>query len=150
VSPSPLDAPFVLAGRRLRNRVVHASMTTLTARNFAIVPAQIQYHASRAKGGAGMTITEPLNMAREQDVPHKSRVWNDDNVDGLKRWAEAVESQDCRLLGQIQDPGRARHHGGRHANAIGPSPLPDDLSWTMPRALSIAEIHSYTEGFAQS
>lgn len=147
---SVLDAPFVVAGRRLRNRIVHASMTTLAARNFAVMPAQIQYHASRAKGGAAMTITEPLNMAREQDVPHKSRVWNDDNLEGLKRWADAVESLDCRLLGQIQDPGRARHHGGRHSNAVGPSSLPDDLSWTMPRALTGGEIRSYVEGFAQS
>ncbi len=148
--PSPLAEPFVLAGRRLRNRIVHASMTTLAARNFAVMPAQIQYHANRAAGGAAMTITEPLNMAREQDVPHKSRVWNDDNLDGLERWAEAVESRDCRLLGQIQDPGRARHHAGRHANAVGPSALPDDMSWTMPRALSTAEIRGYVDGFANS
>jgi 2,4-dienoyl-CoA reductase-like NADH-dependent reductase (Old Yellow Enzyme family) len=147
---SVLDAPFVLAGRRLRNRIVHASMTTLAARNFGVTPAQIQYYANRATGGAAMIVTEPLNMAREQDVPHKSRVWNDDNLEGLKRWAEAVESHDCRLLGQIQDPGRARHHGGRHSNAVGPSALPDDLSWTMPRVLAAAEIRSYVEGFALS
>ena len=149
-TPSALDAPFTLAGRRLRNRIVHASMTTLAARNFAVMPAQIQYYANRARGGAAMIVTEPLNMAREQDVPHKTRVWNDDNLDGLQRWAEAVESHDCRLLGQIQDPGRARHHAGRHLNAVGPSLLPDDLSWTMPRVLTAAEIRSYVEGFAHS
>ena len=47
---------------------------------------------------------------------------------------EAVNRHDCRLLGQIQDPGRGRHEKGRTPDAIGPSPLPDDLSWTVPRA----------------
>ena len=36
-----------------------------------------------------------------------------------KRWADAVESRDCRLLGQIQDPGRARHHGGNRDTTVG-------------------------------
>ena len=48
-------------------------------------------------------------MQRRRD---KMRVWNDDNLDDLKRWADAVESHDCRLLGQIQDPGRGRHAPG--------------------------------------
>jgi len=145
-----LERPFELAGKRLRNRIVHVSITTLAARDGKVMPGQIQYHSNRARGGAAMTVTEPLAMSRLQDVPSKSRIWNDDNLDGLHRWADAVEQQDCRLLGQIQDPGRARHHTGRHLNAVAPSALPDDLSWSMPRALSMAEIRQYVEEFAES
>jgi 2,4-dienoyl-CoA reductase-like NADH-dependent reductase (Old Yellow Enzyme family) len=145
-----IEAPFELSGRRLRNRIVHASMTTLRCVNAAVTPGQIQYHANRARGGAALTVTEPLNMSALQDTPRKTRVWNDDNLEGLKRWAEAVESQDCRLLAQVQDPGRARHHSGQHVDAMAPSALPDDLSWTMPRAMTRDEIRRFAYDVAQS
>lgn len=150
--PPQLSAPFSLAGKPLRNRVVHASMSTLMAREGRVTDAQIRYYANRARGGAAMIITEPHGMADEpsQRAPHKTRAWNDDNLEGLLRWAEAVEGQDCRLLAQVQHPGRARHHAGVHADAVGASALPCDLSWTMPREMTRDEIRRFIDGIAQS
>ncbi len=151
--PTPYPAllsPFTLAGKPLRNRVVHASMTTRMAENTRVTERLIRYHANRAQGGAALIVTEPLSMARRQNAPHWVRAWNDDNLDALKRWADAVESQDCRLLGQIQDPGRGRHVPGRTPDAVGASALPDDISWTVPHALTAAEIGQLINDFAQS
>ena len=122
-----LLAPYTLAGKRLRNRLVHASMTTLLGKETHVTPRLIQYHANRARGGAALIVTEPLSVAPHQMLPNKVRAWNDDNVDDLKRWADAVESHDCRLLGQLQDPGRGRHAPGRNPDAVGASALPDDI-----------------------
>ncbi len=149
-TPSLLFTPFVLAGKSLRNRIVHASMTTLTVRNGSVAEEQITYFENRARGGAAMIITEPLSMSPMQAVPTKTHVFNPDNAAGLTRMAQAVEQQDCRLLGQIQDPGRARHHAGRHLNAIAPSVLPDDMSWSVPRALTVEEITRFVKDFAES
>jgi 2,4-dienoyl-CoA reductase-like NADH-dependent reductase (Old Yellow Enzyme family) len=150
-SPYPsLLAPFTLAGRRLKNRVVHASMTTRMGENRHVTPRLIQYHANRARGGAALIVTEPLSMARHQNIDYKVRAWNDDDLDGLKRWAAAVEAHDTRLVGQIQDSGRGRHAPGRNPDAVGASGLPDDISWTVPHALSAAEIRQMIEDFAQS
>jgi len=97
-----------------------------------------------------MTVTEPLGMMRHQSGLPRVQVWRRDDADGLKRFAEAVESQDCRLLGQIQDAGRGRHFPGRNPEAVGASALPDDLSWTVPRALAAAEIRDLIEQIAES
>jgi 2,4-dienoyl-CoA reductase-like NADH-dependent reductase (Old Yellow Enzyme family) len=148
--PSLLESPFELAGMPLRNRIAHASMTTLMVREGRVTPALIQYHANRARGGAGLIVTEPLSMSVLQSVPAKAHIFDDSNEEGLKRWAAAVESHDCRLLGQIQDPGRARHHAGRHVSAVAPSVLPDDMSWSVPRALAGHEIRQYVDDFAES
>jgi 2,4-dienoyl-CoA reductase-like NADH-dependent reductase (Old Yellow Enzyme family) len=146
-----LFAPLVLpCGARLKNRVTHASMTTRLGRDQGLTDQQIRYYANRAKGGCGLIVTEPLNSWREQKNPYKARVWNDDHVDALQRWAEAVESEDCRLLGQIQDPGRGRHERGRNPIAVGVSSLHDDLSWTVPHVLSADEIRRMIDDFAQS
>ena len=93
--------------------------------------------------------TEPLGMMRHQAGIPRVQVWRRDDADGLKRFAAAVENQDCRLLGQIQDAGRGRHFPGRNPEAIGASALPDDLSWTVPRALTAAEIRMLTEQIAE-
>ncbi len=145
-----LFTPFELAGKRLRNRITHASMSLLVTPAGRVTDRFIQYHANRAAGGAAMTITEPLAMMRHQAGLPRVQVWNGENADGLKRLADAVESQDCRLLGQIQDAGRGRHFPGRNPEAIGASALPDDLSWTVPHALSVAEIHALIEQIAKS
>ena len=145
-----LFTPFTLAGKPLKNRIVHASMTTRMGDKGRVTERQINYYANRAIGGAAMIVTEPLSMALHQRIPYKVVVFDDSELDGLKRWADAVESRDCRLLGQIQDPGRGRHEVGRNPEAVGPSALPDDLSGTVPRPMTIAEIRRMNDEFAQS
>src|SRR3984885_6148440 len=118
-----LFSPFELAGKRLRNRITHASMSLLATPAGHITEKLIQYHANRAAGGAAMTVTEPLGMMRHQAGLPRVQVWRRDDADALKRLAEAVEGQDCRLLGQVQDAGRGRHYPGRNPGAVGASAL---------------------------
>jgi 2,4-dienoyl-CoA reductase-like NADH-dependent reductase (Old Yellow Enzyme family) len=150
VAYETLFSPFELAGRRLRNRIVHASMSTALGERSRVTDKLIQYHANRARGGAAMIVTEPLGMVRHQNLPLRVCAWNDEDVAGLSRWAEAVEREGCRLLGQVQDSGRGRHEPGRNPNAVGASAYPDDISWTVPRVLGAAEIRAMIEDFAQS
>ena len=120
-TPTPypsLFSAFRLGARTLRNRIVHASMNPHMAESTRVTRRLIDYHAARARGGAALIVTEPISMARHQNVSYRARAWNDDNLDELKRWAEAIESEDCRLLGQLQDPGRGRHNTGIGAYAI--------------------------------
>ncbi len=145
-----LFSPYTLAGKTLKNRIVHASMTTRMGEKGKVTDRHLRYYANRAIGGAAMIVTEPLSMARHQHIPYKIVAYNDDELDGLKRWAAAVESHDCRLLGQIQDPGRGRHEAGRSPEAVGASALPDDLSGTVPRPLTVDEIRRMNDDFAQS
>ncbi len=46
-----LFEPVVLAGRRLRNRVTHASMTTRLGREQQVSGPLLAYYRSRARGG---------------------------------------------------------------------------------------------------
>ena len=145
-----LFTPFRLAGKTLRNRVTHASITTLSTPTGRVTDREILYHANRAAGGAALSVTEPLGMMRHHARLPRVQVWRQDDPDGLKRFADAVESQDCRLIGQIQDAGRGRHFPGRNPEALGASALPDDLSWTVPRPLTPAEIRDLIEQVAES
>ncbi len=146
-----LLSPIELAGKRLKNRIVHAAMSTRYAKNGEVTDHLIRYHANRAEGGAAMIVAEPLAVRRGQASDTRVRVWDQDNLDGLKRWADAVNAHDSHLLTQIQDPGRGLHKpGGRRRQAFGPSALADDLSWTVPHALSGDEIRTMVDDFALS
>ena len=143
-------APLTLAGKQLRNRIVHPSMTTLSNRDARVGDMLVNYCASRARGGAAMLVTEPLSMARHQHLATRADAWNDRDLDGLKRLAESVESHDCRLVAQLLERGRARNQPGRTFDGFGASVLPDDLSWSVPRLLQSSEIAPLIDEYAQS
>jgi dimethylglycine catabolism A len=145
-----LFTPFRLAGKTLRNRIVHPAITTRLAQRGAVTDRLVQYCVARARGGAAMIVTEPLGMARHQTAALRVRVFDDAGADALARWAEMVEREDCRLLGQIQDPGRGRHAPGRDHATIGPSALPDDISGSVPRTLAVSDIRQMIDDFAAS
>jgi 2,4-dienoyl-CoA reductase-like NADH-dependent reductase (Old Yellow Enzyme family) len=144
-----LFEPIALAGRRLRNRIIHASISTHFMDQAGTHERQVQYLANRARGGAAAIVTEPLGIAPHQPNV-RLRVYDDTMEDFGRRWADAVESLDCRLLGQIQDAGRGRHTPGRNPNAIGASAEPDDISWTMPHAMSTGEIRAFIDRAADA
>jgi 2,4-dienoyl-CoA reductase-like NADH-dependent reductase (Old Yellow Enzyme family)/thioredoxin reductase len=145
-----LFSPIELSGLRLKNRIVHAAISTRYADNGLVTDSLINYHTNRARGGTAMIVSEPLNVLARHTNPQRVNVFSSEGEDGLQRWVEAVERHDCRLLGQIQDPGRGLHIPGRNANAIGPSALPDDLSWTVPHALTTSEVERMVEEFTLS
>lgn len=145
-----LTSPVTLAGRRLRNRVAHASMTTRMQKDGGVTDALIRYYANRAEGGAALVVSEPLALLASQEIQPKVRVRDRANADGLRRWADSLAAHDSLLLAQVQDPGRGRHHTGRSVNAIAPSALPDDLSWSMPQALTADAVRSMVDEFADS
>ncbi len=145
-----LFSPVTLAGRTLKNRIVHAAMSSKFSEGGRVTPRLVDYHVNRGRGGAAMTITEPLNTLAWQRNPFRTDVYNGANAESLKRWAAAVAAEDCLLLGQLQDPGRGRHELGRSTTAVGASALPDDISWTVPHVLGAAEIEAMIAQFAHS
>ena len=139
---------MTIGGVTVRNRIAHAAIVTRFVNNGEATDALINYHTNRARGGAGMIVTEPVAMIGLNKDPGRLRAYDDLGMQSLERLAQAVEKHDCRLLGQIQDPGRGRHEAGRNDAAIGVSALPDDLSWTVPHVLSTADIERIIEEWA--
>ncbi len=54
------------------------------------------------------------------------------------------------LIAQIQDPGAAVTSRGASTMPSAPSALPDDLSWTVPHALTTNEVEQMVDEFAES
>lgn len=150
-SPYPtLFSPTTIGGVPLRNRLAHASIVTRYVKDGEATETLLNYFGARARGGAGLLVSEPIAMTSVNRIPSRLRAWDDGAFDSLCRLAEVVENADSRILGQVQDSGRGRHAVGRNDGAVGASPLPDDLSWTVPRVLSPGDIHQLVDEWADS
>jgi 2,4-dienoyl-CoA reductase-like NADH-dependent reductase (Old Yellow Enzyme family) len=148
-NPYPaLFSPLLLGGVQLKNRIVHAAISTRLGAHGALGDAYLRYCEARARGGAAMLVTEPVGLGPWQN-PMRLPAYEEAHLDGLGRLAEAVVTHHCHLVAQIQDPGRGRHIPGRGSQALAPSALPDDLSGTMPRAMSTQEVQDWVGMVAQ-
>lgn len=145
-----LFSPYTLGGVPLRNRLAHASILTHFAREGRPTDKLLNYLGARAEGGAGMIVMEPLAMLSRVPPSNRVHAYHDNALPELAKLAQAAEAHDTRLIGQIQDPGRGRHEVGRNDAAIGASALADDLSWTVPHALTAVEINALIDEWATS
>lgn len=139
------------AGRlRLKNRLMHAAITTSYAKDGVVSETFHNYYVNRAKGDVAGLILEPTNVLSSQTDGRRPDILNARQLSPLKRLVDEVESHDCRFLAQLQDNGRGRREQGRSSFSIGPSSLPDDLSWTVPHALHKDQIANVIDEFTQS
>lgn len=139
---------MALSALQLRNRIAHAAVTTRYAEAGRVTPRLIAYHAARARGGAALLVTEPMNLLPSQGAPHKVRAHDPANFAGLEAWAAAVRAAGSQLVAQLQDPGRGRLLIGTEVEAIAPSAIADDLSGVLPRALATGEVEDLVRGLA--
>lgn len=145
-----LHAPIRLQQRTMKNRIAFASVFSGRVRGGEVTDELIDFYLNRAEGGAGLIVTEALSAWRGAAPLIQARIFDQPNLDGFSRWADAIHAHETLLLGQIQDPGRGDMRPLRKPMAVSASPLPDDLSWTMPRALRADEIVQMTEDFIVS
>lgn len=145
-----LFSPLQVGPHLLPNRVVQSALSSGFAEANRVGERLLTFYANRARSGLSMIVTESVAAHSTLPAGPRVKVTDDSCLDGLKRWADAVESHGVRLIGQFVDPGRGRHHAGRSPVAIGASALPDDLSWTVPRALETREIARIVGDFAES
>ncbi|MEO7404650.1 MAG: FAD-dependent oxidoreductase, partial [Burkholderiales bacterium] len=145
-----LFTSITLAGKSLRNRIVFPAVLPNFAINNRVSDRMINYYAERAIGGAAMLVTEGLSVhTTSVPQPWVATIFDPANFDGFQRMASAVESQDCRLIGQLWHVGRQQLWNPITA-PVGVSALPDAYSWSVPHVMTSADIAIIVESFVTS
>ena len=149
-SPYPrLFSPLVLAGQSLKNRIAHASISPRFGAHQGLHPNYLHYFVNRAKGGAAMVVSDPIGII-EQHGLERLRAWDASMEGDLRRLADGVRAHGSALIGQVQDTGRGRHVPGRAYQTHSASALPDDLSYSMPRAMGLGDLQKFVAQTVQS
>src|SRR5262245_45449761 len=142
-----LFSPLQVGGRTLRNRIALPATLTNYGSSNRITPRWINFLAERAKGGAGMIITEILAVDSAALAQGASiTAFDTANEDGFKATAAEVEGHGACLVGQLWHPGRQQLWSPVWSPK-GISDQPDAYSWTVPHVMATDELRQVIEDY---
>lgn len=151
MSYTKLFAPGKIGGLELKNRIVMPAMGCSLAESTGEAGARIiKYYADRARGGAGLIITEITRVDDETGVgtPNQLSVTNTHVVGQLHRLVEAVHAYDTKLFVQLHHPGNqtpSRLIGGKQP--VSASDVTCRVIGEQPRPLTTEEVEGMVKKF---
>lgn len=146
-----LFEPITINGLDIKNRIYLPAMHLGMAVDFKVTDQIVNFYAQRARGGAGIIV---VGNATVDDVAGNSLyigAHDDAFIPGLKRLADAINSNGARSAVQLNHAGRYSHSflmDGK--KAVAPSAIPSRLTREEPEALDIEGIHRIVNSFAES
>ncbi|WP_409419972.1 NADH:flavin oxidoreductase/NADH oxidase [Pseudaeromonas sp. ZJS20] len=122
-----LFTPFKLKDIRLRNRIAIPPMCQYMAQDGYVNDWHLAHYTSLARGGAGLVIVEATGVSPEGRItPNCAGLWEDGQVEGMARIAQAIKA-----AGAV--PGIQLGHAGRKASANRPWEGDDHIPQGNPR-----------------
>lgn len=144
-----LWTPLELGPATARNRIVFSAHLTNYARDGLPTEQHAAYYEARAKGGAGLIITEE-HSTHPTDWPYEKLIhgFHREVIPGYRRMTDAVHRHRVPIFAQIN------HNGGQASSMYtrlpvwAPSAVADPLFREVPKAVSHAEIDEIVAGYA--
>jgi 2,4-dienoyl-CoA reductase-like NADH-dependent reductase (Old Yellow Enzyme family)/thioredoxin reductase len=148
-----LLSPITIGNVTLKNRIVSTGHDTMLQTGGDVNEAMIAYHDARARGGAGLIVSQVVGVHETARYTSHVLMGTDDNfIPGMRRLAEAVHAHGCALFAQLFHPGREIRESddGSAPFAYAPSVSPAERFRVIPRALPIDLIAEIVEGYGQA
>lgn len=145
-----LFTPGNIGCLRIKNRIVMTAMgVCLSGADGQATPEIIKYYEARAKGGAGLIITEITRIDDDlgKGMPHQLGATDMKQIAPLQQLADTVHSYGAKIFLQLQHPGKEgmiQLAGGRPL--LAPSAIPNSKG-IMPRELTTEEVQGLVKKF---
>lgn len=154
--------PITLGGVTLRNRIAVSPMCEYSSTDGFANQWHVVHLGSRAVGGAGLVFTEAAAVTPEGRIsPGDLGIYSDEHVPKLREITDFIHAQGAAAGIQLAHAGFKASTappwdgGGPVAPSDGgwrpvyaPAAVPFRDGWIVPEALTIAQIHALTQGFA--
>jgi 2,4-dienoyl-CoA reductase-like NADH-dependent reductase (Old Yellow Enzyme family)/thioredoxin reductase len=110
------------------------------------------YYAERAKGGAGLIIVEATAISRGgRSSPFQLIMYKDEVMPSWRSLVDTVHQHGAKIAVEICHCGRQGKSAFTGEQPVGPSAIRlEREGWEVPRELSISEIESLVEQFAEA
>lgn len=137
---------YDLGNLTLKNRIVMPPMCMYSANESGEVNEfHINHYMTRAVGGVGLIIVEATGVTPNGRISDADLgIWEDSQIEGLKRIVTAVKAQGSKIAIQL-------NHGGRKyigtKEVVAPSPLALDENSKVPKELTKDEIKEIIHSF---
>jgi 2,4-dienoyl-CoA reductase-like NADH-dependent reductase (Old Yellow Enzyme family)/thioredoxin reductase len=122
--------------------------TNLGNADGTVSEANLAYIKRRARGGAGLIITEITSVHPSGSViPNELGAYDDRFIPGLKKIADAVHTAGSKIALQLHHAGRESFYLLREKKAIAPSAIRSLVFGLTPREMTREEIHEIIIAF---
>jgi len=142
-----LTSPINLRTRRAPSRVVFGPHETNLGRMRAISVKHAAYYARRARGGAGLIVTETASV-HPSDWPYERAPLAADCAAGWSATAAACHAHGALVGASIGHSGLQGSSAFSQQALWAPSPVPDPATREMPMVMGQAQIELLVAGFA--
>lgn len=144
-----LADPLVLGRHRLRNRIVFCAHLTNQADGGLPTAGHAAYYAARARGGAGLIVTEE-HTVHPSDRPYEKLIRGHDPavVPGLRAITGAAHAHGAVILAQLNHNGAQGTSLYTRRPLLAPSPVWDPLFKEVPAPLDDDGIAAIVLGYA--
>lgn len=137
----------------VKNRLIMTAMgCSLGGEQGRVTDELIAFYETRAKGGAGLIITEVTCVNSEHGVRSTRQLYlaDDSQIPMLRRLTDAVHRHGARIFPQLHHPGVMSSCQLNHDRPlVSPSGVPSRYMPQPARALTREEIHALVKDFAQ-
>lgn len=146
-----LFSPIKLGRVELKNRISFQPHLT----NFAVdtLPSErhVHYWGERAKGGAGLIITEEMSVHPTDRAYEKLiEVFQPEVVPGFRKITDKVHEYDAKIFAQLNHNGQQCDGTLSRLPVFAPSPVPDVLFREIPKEMEYEDIEEVVRYFAKS
>ncbi len=113
-TPFPrLFQPLRIRGVRLKNRIMSTGHDTTLPTDGLVNDALIAYHEARARGGAGLIVSQVAGVHETaRYTSHMLMATEDECIAGYRKLADICHAHDCKIFSQLFHPGREIMEGG--------------------------------------
>jgi mycofactocin system FadH/OYE family oxidoreductase 2 len=145
-----LFMPLQLGKLTIKNRIVFPAHMTNFGREGKLTSQHIAYYTRRARGGAGLIITEEQSV-HPSDHPYEKliRAYKPEIVSSYNKLTREVHRYGAKIFAQLNHNGSqgSGMYTGRELWA--PSPVPDPIFKEVPKAMEEEDIGEVLAGYAR-
>ncbi|MCQ0091655.1 FAD-dependent oxidoreductase [Roseovarius sp. M141] len=146
-----LFMPLKIGGVEVANRILSTGHDTSMAHEGRVTDAMIAYHEARARGGAGLIVSQVVGVHETARYTSHVLMGTDDGcLPGFERLAQVVHAHGTRIFAQLFHPGREIMEvaDGTAPVAYSASATPSDRFHVIPRAMTLRMIREVVAGYA--
>jgi len=146
-----LFSPLQIGRITVPNRISFSAHLTNLAEHNLPSERQMYYLAERAKGGAGLIITEEQSV-HPTDHSYEKLIdaYKPEVVNGYRRICRAVHEYETKIFAQLNHNGGQGDGSNSRLPILGPSPVPDFMFREVPKEMEVEDIREVTEYFCRS
>lgn len=151
MTPYPhVFSPVEVGGLTLRNRVFVSAHTTNFGADFLPTERHVAYHRERARGGAGLIITEPLRVHTTSLGRAGGLAADPAALPMLTKITEAVRTEGAAVFSQITHAGRHSENVFRRTAAWGPTSRRWTAGGHVPHAMTRRDMTEVRDAYVQA